>query len=1149
MSFKFQVTCVLAVAFLMTSALKAQVFTTSLTGLVTDASGGVIPGATVELQNEATRETRRTEAGAAGYYNFSQLLPGTYQLTVESAGFKRSVRPGIELRSGIPGEVNVQLELGEVTETVEVSAQAVLLETQSADRTVTLDKDLVESLPLNMRNPFAHVHITAGVTAVRTGISQSYLDQNQSRFAMNGGRDMGGLVMVDGAPAASADWGGLIASPSVDSVQEVQLVRNAYDVEYARTGAGVVSVITKGGSSEFHGRVFEFFRNDNLDANSWVNNRNGRARGELKRNQFGVNVGGPISKSKRLFYFFGYEGLRQPSPSSAQRTVPTGLERGGDFSQSFNADGSLQQIFDPFTTTTNPNGPGLARDPFPNNMIPSTRVDPVGRNVANLYPEANTQGVAITNANNFFNIAGADISNDRYDARIDWARTDKHTLYGRFTIARPDRQAPRLFGNGADTGNEGREPRHLVTIGNTFVPNPTWVINLLVTSGRWREEQIPTAIADGVDMSSLGLPGSFTSQLGTQNLGQWSVSDYSGLGRERLLNAIRETHSLSLNATKQLERHSLKFGFQGEIARLNSGTAFSANFGFNRGMTSGPIAGINSSTTGNSVASLLLGAGSGGAVPFVVQPAAQHPYYAWYLQDSWRVNERLTLNMGLRYELQRPRTERHNRLNYFDFDARNPLGDEVGLDLRGGLAFVDDDNRHQFRADNSDFAPRLGFAYKLTDKMVMRGGYGISYTRTMGGVNGTNGFSTNTPWTHSIGNDGLNPLNLLSNPYPDGINQPTGAADGLLTQVGANVSAIHRENPTSYVQNYSFDIQYQIAPGSLFEIGYSGNVGRKLWYGSGRNFNQLHPSFLSLGEDLNTQVDNPFFGVISSGPLAGPTVPRHRLLRPFPHFNNVNSNQEIKGATSSFNAMFTKLTMRVSDDLTVLSSYQWSRALDDASEDQGWGVNERFRDIYNGDLDYSVSAHDMPHSFVTSVIYELPVGKGKKFGANMGKVGEAVLGGWQIATVLRLNSQLPHKLQAPNTLSAYGFSWQHPNISDRAQLEVGDRTPEQWFNTSESVVSAPGRFDIGNAPRFINEIRNAPQRFADFTMFKNFRFGERFNTEFRAEFFNVTNTPQFAQRQGGCGAFCNIASGSFGVMPTTRFIGPRQVQLGLKLDW
>ena len=1129
--------------------LPAQVFTTSLTGLVTDETGASVPGAAALLENVDTRETRRAETGETGRYTFSQLLPGRYELTVEAQGFKRFARPGIALRSGIPGEVNVALQIGDVTEIVEVSAQAVLLETQSADRTVTLDAAQVEALPLNMRNPFALVHTTAGVTAVRTGISQSYLDQNQSRFAMNGGRDMSGLVMVDGAPAASADWGGLIASPSVDSVQEVQLVRNAYDVEYSRTGAGVVSVITKGGSSEFHGRLFNFFRNDNLDANSWANNRNGFPRGELKRNQFGANVSGPISKDKRLFFFAAYEGLRQPSPQSGQRTVPTLAERQGDFSQSFNANGSLQQIFDPFTTRPNPGGAGNIRDPFPNNVIPSTRFDAVGRSVATLYPEPNTPGVPVTNANNFFNQAGQDVSNDRYDARVDWARSEKHTLYGRFTIARPTRQAARLFGNGADTSNEGNEPRHIVTIGNTFVPSPTLVVNVLLTSGRWREEQIPTAVADGVDMTSLGLPESFVNQLGARNLGGWNITDYSGMGLSRLLNAIRETHSLSVNATKQLQSHSFKFGFQGEIARLNSGTAQSANFAFNRGMTSGPIAAVSSANTGNSIASLLLGTGSGGAVPFVVQPAVQHPYYAWYFQDDWRVNGRLTLNTGLRYELQRPRTERHNRLNYFDFNSRNPLSDQVGMDLVGGLAFVDNSNRHQFNADNSDFAPRIGFAYKLTDKMVMRGGYGISYMRSMGGVSGTDGFSTDTPWTFSVGNDGLNPLNLLSNPYPQGINQPTGAVEGLLTQVGANVSAVHRDNPTSYVQNYSFDIQYQLSPGSLFEVGYSGNVGRKLWYGTGRNLNQLHPMFLSMGQDLNTQVANPFHGVIQTGPLSGPTVPRHRLLRPFPQFVNVNSNSEIKGASSSFNALFAKFTMRLSDGLTVLSSYQWSRALDDASEDQGWGIGEAFRDIYNGDLDYSVSAHDMPHSFVTSVIYEIPVGRGRKMGSNMSKTLDTVVGGWQIATVLRFNSQLPLGLLAPNTLSAYGYAVQRPNIADRSQLAVANRTPEQWFNTSPSLVSAPGTFEIGTAPRFVNEVRNAPQRFADLSVFKNFQFGERINSELRAEFFNFTNTPQFARPQGGCGAFCDLASGAFGVMPGTQFVGPRQVQLGLKINF
>jgi hypothetical protein len=957
---------------------------------------------------------------------------------------------------------------------------------------------------------------------------------------MNGGRGQGGLVLIDGVPATSGDWAGLIASPSVDSVQEMQIMRNSYDAQYGKSDGGVVSLVSKGGTNDFHGTLFEFLRNDNLDANSWSNNRAGLPKVEFQRNQFGGNFSGPIWRSKRLFFFGGYEGLRQGSPGVNVSNVPTELERRGDFSQTRNANGSLAMIYNPFTTRPNPGGSGFIRDPFPGNIIPANLIDPVGRNVVNSYPLPNTQGDAITNARNFAAAGKTVTVNDRFDVRVDWAKSEKYSFYTRVSKAWQENQAPVFFGNGFDSNFSDQNPRHHVTIGNTFVPTPTWVINLLIGSGRWREVQLSPS--QGMDGTAIGLPASLVSQFGAPTIPQFAVNGYAQLGNSRFLDFPRETHNLQLNLTKELGTHSVKFGFAGEIARLNSTDFRSADFSFGRGLTSGPTASPDSTVSGNGIASLLLGTGASGTAPVRPGLAITQQYWAGYLHDVWRVNRRLTLNLGLRYEVQTARTERWNRLNSFNFDVANPLGQRVGLPLEGGLVFVSDDNRTLWDTDRIDLAPRIGLAFKVTDNLVIRSGYGIFYPQTVGsGSGGTDGFSNTTQWVSTAGGDGINPANLIRNPFPEGLSQPIGSSQGLETLVGNSITAWSRLHPSGYYQNFSFDIQYEIDRGTVIELGYVGTQGRKLQFGAGLNANQLHPGYLSLGTALDQQVANPFFGEITTGPMAGRTVPYHRLLRPYPHFINVNLPADTPGGWASFNAFNAKFTKQLSAGLNIITTYQWSKAMDNASETQGWEIDDGFRDYYNLDRDRGISGHDIPHSFVNTLIYELPVGKGKPFGSNLHPVVDAVIGGWQVSSIVRFSSGLPLQFRQPNNLSAYGFNLARPNISDLKELEVENQTPDNWFNTA--AVTPAANYTIGNAPRWIPNLRFGPTKHADVALLKNFRHGERLNAQLRAEFFNITNTPQFGR------ANTTLGDANFGKVTGTTNVGPRNVQLGLRIQF
>jgi hypothetical protein len=516
-------------------------------------------------------------------------------------------------------------------------------------------------------------------------------------------------------------------------------------------------------------------------------------------------------------------------------------------------------------------------------------------------------------------------------------------------------------------------------------------------------------------------------------------------------------------------------------------------------------------------------------------------YHGAYFQDSWRFNRRLTLHLGIRWEVQPGRTERYDRSNWFDTQAPNPLAQQTGLPLKGGLQFVSPDNRAAWDTKWANFAPRFGLAYKITDKLVFRGGYGIFYPQTGGG--GRDGFSTSTAWNSTVGGDGITPNlgALLGNPYPTGLNQPIGSSRGLLTQVGETVNAFFYNHPLGYVQSFSSDFQYEITNGMVLEVGYTGTQGRKLLFGTGQQANQLHPDYLAMGSALDRQVANPFFGVIQTGALSGSTVPQHRLLRPHPQFLGVNVSGETPGASSSFNALVARFHWRASASLNLLSTYQWSKAIDNASEWQGWEVSDTLRDYYNLEVDRSISAHDIPQSFVNTLVYELPVGKGRKFGSDMHPIANAVIGGWQVSTIVRFSSGLPLSFTAPNTLSNYGYQVQRPNVTDLNAAAVDNPTPDRWFNTT--AFSQPGQYEIGNAPRWVPNIRFGPTRHADLAILKNFRWGESLKAQLRGEMFNVTNTPQFGR------ANTTFGSGEFGRVTSTTNVGPRNIQLGLRIQF
>ncbi len=1124
----------------------AQTFTGNITGVVKDPADAVIVGAQVTLTNTATGETREVKSNSEGRFTFAQLQPAIYTLKVANTGFRDYLRPGLQLLANQTLEANVSMLTGVASETVEVSVAAQMLDTQTANQSVTLQERDVRELPVVARNPFALFHTQAGAVAPRTGVSGSTTDQNHNRFSINGGRDESVRILIDGIPVVSGDWGGLIVSPGVDAVSEFQISRNVYDAQYGRTAGAVINLTTKSGTQEYHGTAFDYLRNDNLDANSFFNNRAGVRKSEFKRNQFGGTIGGPIWKSRKLFGFSGYEGLRDSSPATRISTLPTDLERSGDFSQTFNANGTPVTIYNPATTRPDPINPGkFIRDPFPGNKIPANLLDPVAVAALKLLPASTGPGSGPARVQNFIGVGSNITNNNRYDARVDWVATDRYTIFGRFTKATQEGIPATLFPLGAETSRDAFNPRWTVSIGNTFTISPTFIVNLQLGGGKWTESNLSKGL--GFDATSLGLPSSLVQQLDIDTPPSFNLADYTRIGENRHSVAARSTYSIQVNASKQLTNHSLKFGYSLEHYLLGLTETLSADFSFNRFFTAGPDPDVRGNiTSGNTIASFLLGAGTTGNAPRNARNYSDQAYHSWYIQDAWNVNSRLTINAGLRYEIQKARTERYDRLNWFDFDALSPLAQAANLpNLKGGLRFVNDDNPLQWDTPYTDFAPRIGIAYKLTDKLVARAGYGLYYQPTVNvGPIGNNGFSIDNTWVASL-DSGRTIANQLRNPFPNGLVAPTGGAPGLATAVGTNITTFQRERPTPYVQQYSVDFQYEAGRSTLIELAYSGTQGRKLSFGyndfySGFNINQIPDSALALGSALRAPVTNPFFGIITSGPLAAPTVELRQLLRPYPQFLNVNI-LDMPGASSSFNAFVARLSKRFSDGLSFSISYQYSKALDNASENQGWEVNDRARNFYNLAAERSVSAHDVPHSLAVTYVYELPFGKNRKYGKNLNPVVDAVAGGWQINAIYKYDSGLPLIFQAPDNVFSF-TSWQFPNIKQGVFLKLDDSTVDRWFNTD--AFEQPANFAYGNAPRFVDQVRYSSVNNWDLALAKNFRPRERMRIQFRTEMFNAFNRVQFGRANT---TFGNAAFGR--VTSTAPGNGPRTIQLALRLEF
>jgi hypothetical protein len=1138
---------------------QSQAVSAQLNGTVRDPSGAVVPGTRVTLSSPEVGFRREFTTGQSGEYRFVSIPPGRYELTAERDGFALSHLPTFILDIGQTTSFDILLQLKGASEVVQVTGIAPVLSVGTPDIGSDVSGEQVVELPLNQRNVFSLVNLDSTVNNSQqyqvnnSPGAQGNVDQDVVFFNFGGARMGTSAFLLDGHWDAAADWGGILYVPSVDELAEFKIQSSAFSPQYGWSMGNVVNAISKGGTRDFHGDAFEFLRNDKLDANNFFNNLEGLARPGFHRNQFGFTAGGPVyipgiyRQRDKTFFFGDYEGLREQSPTTLLTTVPTALQRKGDFSQTHNADGTLDVIYNPYSTQLV--GGQYVRTAYANNLI--TNLDSVALKLLSYYPQPTIPGDPVTGANNYAATAGLPLGSDQYTVKIDHNITDKQHLFGRWSWKHEYKQLAGDFYGINDVGGPGTlAPDNRWDTGfgysNAFSPNLVMVLNL--GWNRWTEGRLPQG--SPFDVSTLGLPATLnTYGSPTGAFPAISVTGEGSLGSGVIQGWPREDRTISLDFTKIMgAHHTLSFGYMWVMLLINPYEGSQATFSFSSDFTQGPNPVAANQDSGNALASFLTGAADSGSITDNAASAISKKYQGFYLNDDWKITKKLTLNLGLRYEVQIAPTERHNKLPYFDPAATNPLSHQAGINLPGELVFTGGGNpRGIYDTPYSGFgpfAPRIGLSYSLNPKLVLRSGFGIFDVPSMmtayeEGL-AAQGFTQTTTYVGTY--DSVTPANTLSNAFKSGLQQPTGTSLGGATYDGQTVNAVLRHRPSSYVEMWTANAQYQTVANIVLEARYVGNHGVKLPFGALFELNELPPSDLSLGTALLAQVPNPFSGIIQSGALAGPTVAYGQLLRPYPEYTGVESVQP-HVASSWYHSLTISATKRFTSGLQFLANYTWSKYLSN-SDSSGFSISLANYDVqnwYNIKAEKSYASDDIPQSLVLSYTYELPIGQGKKL-APKNKFLNAAIGGWQISGISTFKDGFPLALMdAVNDSYSFGGG-QRPNLVGNPV--VAHPTYKEWFNPAAFAEPAP--FTFGNTPPTLGRVRAPGTLNTDATLQKNWGLWNKTSRlQFRLEAYNAFNHVQFYAPGFGSNAY--LLSPTFGTLNAA--LPARSVQLGLKLYW
>jgi hypothetical protein len=1208
-------------------ALIAQAYFGTVSGELTDATGAVVQGAIVVLTDQQKGFTFNATSDSSGRYLFRSIPPGSYVISAEAHGFQKTQSARFRVDINENATTNLMLKVGGANQTVEVSAQSEAIQTQDAETGQVVNRRFINDLPLIDRNVIALTSLAPGVTEMDDQCDATCTGTN---FVSNGSRGSTADILTDGASVTNSEPnGGITAAtyvPSAEAIEEFKVQQTNFSAEYGFSGASVVNMITRSGSNKFHGSAYDFVRDQIFDANDWFNNHYGIPISPQRRNNYGVTVGGPIIKNK-TFFFFDYDGSRTTRMSTAQAGVPTDLMRAGDFGEVCSAQGGsfdnagrcsvdAGQIWDPYLRFYDPDTGAAVRNndssfiPFnnlalytspgspnlPANLEPPNAagnlIDPVAQQTLSYFPTPNIAGNSIYD--NWIGSGQRRSNNDQFDVKIDQRFTQSNLLSVKYSQQWSNGSAFNCFKNFTDpcSGGPNRTTAHLFAINDTHTFTPTLLLNATLgfTRGVWHIDSYnPQGVSD--PLGTLGFP-SYLQSNGFKGvpaifINQYFSAGYANVGTDPYGNYRlgQDTGQLTVTLDKVHGPHEIKFGFDGRLHQMNyiQTNAPVGFFSFDESGTAACPLGLTGieNCGGDAMASFLMGnmtqncGGNGCGSYYEIQfrPATSNYQYGFFAQDNWKVTRDLTLNLGVRYDITLPRTDRYNRQNWFDPNVPSPLnggslsytdeisGQPVTLQLHGGEVFASNSQRTNYVTDWHDIQPRLGFAYQFSPKWVVRGGYGMYYGQSRSGVTGVvpyggQGFNQYTTAITTYQNDGATPYLHLNNPFPNGLIQPAGNSLGLMNDVGFGANGPLRTavaNRTPYEQSWSLGVERELPGNILVNAEYIGKKGTHLPFSGLNQLNHLGPQIESPSADINgllTYVDNPFSsqngGPISdpNSVLSAPTVQEFQLQLPFPQFTSVATDVQMV-ANSTYHGLQLLAEKRYSNGLQFLVTYTWSKSIDDSSQADDnvtWlGSFTSLQDPNKPWLERSLSTFDIPHVIQFSYSYDLPFGHGRAFLGNMPRALEAVIGGWKTNGIWRIADGRPITLSVSdgNPLPTYGG--QRPNIVGTPKRNHGSDWVDQYF-ADPNVFQRPDDFTLGNAPRAYGGVRTPWSFTTDLSLAKQFSVREEMNFEFRIEARNALNHPVFGTPN------TSVDDSSFGQTSYTS-VGPREMQLAIKFNF
>jgi Carboxypeptidase regulatory-like domain len=1135
-------------AFAVPTILAAQESRGTLQGRVTDSSGAAVPGATVEVLNLATGVVTTSTTNEQGSYRAPLLNPGSYRVTVSLSGFSKFVSDQIELHVADVLTVDATLKVGAVSDEVTVTATAATVDRTTAELGQVVDARRIAELPIREGSPVELVILAPGVTVTTDLRSRKAAFNNGlSQFSTDGVGEKKNDFTIDGVSNVANDR--VAYSPPSASVEEFKIHTSTYDAAIGNTMGAVVNLVTKSGTNALHGQAYEWFRGSTLDAKNYFDRIAGRPKRDYDDNRFGIAVGGPI-RANHTFYFGNFEANPFQVPSPNIVTVPTEKMRNGDFSDLL-ALGSQYQIYNPFTTRPSPTTPGrFVRDPFPGNIIPAGLIDPVAKKIMDFFALPNQAGTSDGQQNYQNPTAVAFETYYTATGRVDHNFSSKHRLYGRFSWDFWEEEKDDRFDNLA-TGIFLNRKNRVLGIDDTYNLRNNVLLN--VRGGFTRQMFPERRRSQPFDLSTLGFSPSLVA-LAPRDTAAFPFINYDGFQDFSVSESgdgwfTTDVYSITGSAMWLVGAHNMKYGVEyrkyiEDASRFS--TASSPQINFSNTWTRGPLDNSAAAPFGQDFASFLLGLPTGGTMS---RPAAYREVSSvtsLYAGDDWRVNTNLTLNLGVRWEIEQPLTEADDRyVSGFDFTTPSPIAGAAEtayaqspipeippaqFKVRGGLLYPDTGGpKRAWDLNAANIMPRVGFAWLATPKTSVRGGYGLFYD-----VLGTNritvnqvGYSRDTALTPSTDN-GQTFRATLVNPFPDGLLEPVGSALGLMTNAGLGVSFPYVgevSNPSTH--RWSLGFQRELPWQMLVEATYVGSHSDHLPVT--RQLNAVPQQYLSTSpvrddatnNRLSQQVPNPFVGLVPTG-LTGANVSRSQLLRPYPQFTSVQATET--NGQGDYKGLQARVERRMANGFTVQVAYAWSRSMTETG----------YLNDSDATLERVISPFDREHTFVASGLVEVPYGHGRRYGNGASGVTNAVLGGWQVGYIFKAQSGAP--LGFGNFLFADGMG-----VGD---IMADDPSVSQWFNvnafnrvSSQQLVS-----NVRTQPSRFPEVRGPGYEVLDLSLLKNVGLGGSRQLQFRVEAYNALNRANFQNPN------TTTTSTALGTITAQNGL-PRQLQLAVKVSF